>query len=182
MYHFSGFQNKIDETLQWLSGELAKVRTGRANPALLDSVKVDAYGSKVPLKQVGNIGSEDARTLRIEPYDSSQIQAIESAVAKADLGVTTSSDSQSVRVHFPELTEETRTKMLKAAKAKLEEARVTVRNEREDVWNEIKRKEKAGEMSEDEKYRAKEKMQEMVDEANEALEELYEKKVQQLSG
>ncbi len=175
-YDFSSLKQKITETEGWLKKEFQGIRTGRATPALLDGIQVESYGARVPLNQVGNVGVEDPRTLRISVWNAEQIKDIEKAIADANLGVGVSSDEKGVRVTFPELTTERRDTLIKLAKGKLEEARISLRNERDDVWQDIQKKEKEGELSEDEKFRYKDEMQKLIDEANKSLDILSDKK------
>ncbi len=167
---------RLTDIKAWLEKEFAAIRTGRATPALLDGVRVEAYGSMMPLNQVGSVGVEDARTIRIAPWDTTQIAAIERALREADLGVSVMTDSAGVRVVFPELTGERRVQLKKLAKGKLEEARIAVRGARDEAQKDIERQFKDGEMSEDDKFTAKEKLQKLIDEANRSLEVLFEKK------
>ena len=179
-YDFSHLSKGISETHEWFEKELAHVRTGRAAPQLLDSVMVESYGARVPINQVANVGVEDARTLRISPYDPSQVKEIEKAITVADLGVSVSSDDAGARVSFPELTGERREMLAKLIKDKLEEARIRVKNAREDTWNEMQKKEKDGDLSKDEKFTYKDEMQKLVDDANKALEERASKKEEEI--
>ncbi len=181
MYDFSTLSQKIDETKEWLRREYVGVRTGRATPAILDSVRVEAYGSMMPLNQVATIAVEDARTVRVAPWDQSQVRAIEKAIEAAALGVSLATDEKGVRVNFPQLTSERREQLLKLTRAKLEEARVALRKERDHVWTDIQKKEKDGEMSEDDKFRAKEDMQKYIDKGNTELEALAAKKETELN-
>jgi len=180
-YNFSELKTNLDDTSQWLSKEYQGLRTGRATPTLLDVIQVDAYGSRTPLKQVASVSTEDARTLRVSPYDAGLTKDIERAIAAADLGVGTSVADTSVRVSFPELTSERRVEIMKVAKHKLEEARKTVRALRDEVWSDVQRKEKDGEISEDDKYRLKDELQSKVDEANRQLELVFDKKEQEIA-
>lgn len=173
-------QKKLDAAGEWLRGEYVAVRTGQANPSLLDSVKVDSYGAKVAINQVGSVGIEDARTLRISPWDSDSIAAIERAILDADLGVGVVTDSQGLRVTFPELTGERRAQLLKLAKQKLEEARVRVRSARDERMKTIEARNKAKEIGDDEARREKEQVQKQIDEANKKLEALYDRKEQEI--
>jgi len=157
------------------------IRTGQATPALLDAIRVESYGSLVPLNQVGNVGVEDARTLRVAPWDVSQVHAIEKAIRDADLGVSVATDSAGLRVIFPELTSERRTQLMKLAKTKLEDARIAVRAVRDDAMKEIEKALKDGDISEDEKFSKKEAVQATVDTANRELEGLFAKKEQELN-
>lgn len=176
MYNFTSFKTKLTEVEEWLGREYLGVRTGKATPAVLDSVMVDSYGAKTPLKHVAAISIEDARTVRITPWDRSQIGAIQSAIEAANIGLSISPDSAGLRAIFPVLTEERRKMLIKLTGEKLEDARISVRKEREKVWEDIQEQEKAGTMSEDDKYKGKEELQKLVDEANNKLEELAKKK------
>lgn len=175
-YDFKPLDTKLAGAKEWLTREFQGLRTGRATPAILDSVIVQAYGGVVPLKQVATIGIEDARSLRVQAFDPSIIKDIEKAVTAADLGVGVGSDAAGVRVSFPELTSERREQLIKLAKGKLEEARTTVRGGRDDCWKDIQEQEKAGTITEDDKFRLKDEMQKKVDAMNEELQKLFEKK------
>lgn len=181
-YDFTQFKNDLKETEDWLRDEFSNIRTGRATPKILDSIRVDAYGSKVPIQQIGNVTTEDAKTLRVTAWDTSLIPPTEKAIIDADIGVSVSSDEKGLWVKFPQLTEETREKLLKVAKERHEEARITVRTKRDEVWHDIQDKEMKGEISEDEKFRLKDEMQNIVDESNKELDEYYEKKEKEIAG
>lgn len=175
------FSTRLQETADWLSKEFSGIRTGQASPALLDGVKVESYGAKMPINQVASVGIEDARTLRISPWDSSQIGGIETALLEADLGVSVSTDSAGLRISFPELTSERRAQLTKLAKQKLEDARVSVRSARDEIMKLLDKQEKDGELSEDEKFTAKENVQKQVESTNKKLDELYATKEAELS-
>ena len=179
-YDFKAFTGKAAAAREWLGKEYGGLRTGRAAPAILDGISVSAYGSMMPLKQVGNIGVEDARTLRITPWDASLVKDIERAIATANLGVGTVADSSGIRVTFPELTGERRAEFVKLAKGKLEEARTTVRLARDEAWKEIQTKEKEGTLTEDDKFSLKDELQKLVDNANGELEKAFEKKEEEM--
>ncbi len=181
MYSFSHLDQKLTAAGEWLVREYKTLRTGRASPSILDSVHVAAYGSSMPLNQVATIGIEDARTLRISPFDSSLTKEIEKGITEAKLGLGTAVDQSTIRVSFPELTGERRAEFVKIAKGKLEEARTTVRMARDECWKDIQEKEKEGGMSEDEKFRLKEEMQKKIDTCNESLETLFEKKEKEMT-
>ncbi len=182
MTSINTLDTKIDEVRDWLTKEFSAVRSGRASVALLDSVRVDSYGSKVPLNQVGNITVEDARTIRVVPWDTSLIAEIEKGVERADLGVSSSSDEKGVRIAFPALTEETRGNIIKIAKGKLEQGRISLRSLRDDVWGEIQNQEKNGDISEDEKFRLKEEMEKKIKKAQDDFDALYAKKEAEIAG
>ena len=180
-YNFAPFKSKTSEVLEWLSKELSTIRTGRATPMILEQVMVKAYDSKVPIKQIASISIEDARSLKVTPWDKSQTKDIESAISQANLGVSVSGDSTGLRVIFPSLTEEGRNNLMKLVKNKVEEAKVTIRGEREKVWNDIQSKEKEGEISEDDKFKGKTDLQKLVDERNAEIEALASKKEKEIA-
>lgn len=180
-YDFKKFDDRIKDIDTWLMREFTGIRTGRATPALLDLVSVEAYGSKMPMNQVGSVSVEDPRTLRVSVWDASLIKEVERGVTAADLGVSVSADSTGLRVIFPTLTSERRVQLLKLAKAKLEEARVSIRGARDEAMKDIDAKEKAGEMSEDDKFGAKETLQKKVDAGNSSLEGHYSQKEKEIN-
>ena len=180
-YDFKPLEAKLAGAKEWLAREYRGLRTGRASPSILDSVVVSAHGSNMPLKQVGNIGIEDARTLRITPWDAGLVKDIERGVVAANLGLGTATDAAGIRVTFPELTSERREQLVKAAKGKLEEARTTVRVARDETWKDVQEKEKNSEISEDDKFRLKDELQKKVDALNEELEKMFESKETEMS-
>lgn len=180
-YDFKSFDIKIAAAKDWLAKEYKGLRTGRATPAILDNVQVSAYGSMMPLKQVGNISVEDARTLRVSAYDAGVIKDIERGISAANLGVGTSSDGATVRVTFPELTSERREQLVKFAKQKLEEARTSIRLARDESWKEIQEREREGTLTEDDKFQLKEDLQKKVDAANGDLEKAFDAKEEEMS-
>lgn len=166
----------IEESKAWLVQELASLRTGRATPALLDSISLEVYGSRMKLNQVANVSVEDTRTLYVSPWDSSQVKPIEKAITLADLGVSVGADEKGVRVSFPELTAERRGQLVKILKGKLEDARVALRQKRTDA---IKALEKEN-LGEDDVKRAKDEIQKLIDEGNRVLEEVAVRKEKEL--
>ncbi len=180
-FDFKAFALKVASAHEWLGKEYRALRSGRAAPAILDSVFVSAYGSMAPLKSIASIGVEDARTLRVQPFDPSIAKDIEKGISSADLGVGTVSDGTTIRVTFQELTAERREQFVKLAKSKLEEARTAVRVARDEAWKEIQAGEKEGTLTEDDKFRLKDELQEKVDAANESLEEAFKKKESEMS-
>lgn len=180
LYIMNDIESKIQSVLDWLTSEYTGIRTGQATPALLDSVKIESYGTMMPLNQVASIGIEDARTLRISPWDSSLVKTLENTIRDADLGVSVIADSSGVRVVFPELTGDRRVQLLKLAKSKLEDARVSVRAIRDEVMKGLEKQQKDGDISEDEKFAKKEDVQKKVDAINRTLDSIYEKKEQEI--
>jgi ribosome recycling factor len=175
-YDFSKLKAQIKETEEWLARELAGVRTGRATPTLLDAVKPEAYGTRTLLRELGSVSTEDARTLRIIPWDKGLLKAIEKGITDADLGVGVSTDDQGLRVSFPELTSERRAQLTKIASDKTEQARVTLRSHRTDALKALEAAEKAGGMGEDELARHKIEIQKLIDAGNESLAKVLERK------
>ncbi len=175
-YNFEPFKQRVKEIEKWLTTEFSSIRTGQATPAVLDRVSVEAYGTMSPLKNIANISVEDVRTIRVAPWDASQVNAIDKAIIAADLGLSVVNDGKGLRVIFPELTGETRQRIVKVAKQKLEDARVSLRKERESEWDKIQKAEKDGAISEDDKFRSKDEMQKIVDAANKTFEEITAKK------
>ena len=167
--------------MEWLTREFSGIRTGRASPAILDGVLVEAYGSQMPINQVATIATESARTIRISPWDVSQTKAVEKAIVDSGLGLSVTVDGTGLRINFPELSSDRRTALLKIAKQKLEDAKTTLRSERERVVKDIDAQEKSGAISEDDKFRFKTELQKMVEDAGRKLEEVFEKKEKEIA-
>lgn len=179
-YNFSELKKGLSEVESWLSKEYAAVRTGRATPSILDHVMVDSYGGKMAVNQLAGIVSEGPRSLRITPWDMTVNKAIEKAIVNANLGLSVSLDEKGVRVTFPELTSERRQSLVKLSKQKLEDARISLRKIRDQVWDDIQGKEETGAITEDEKFRLKTEMQKIVDETGKKLQNLAERKEQEM--
>ena len=180
-YDFSKLTGGIKETEEWLTRELSGVRTGRATPALLDSVKPEIYGARTPITNVASVTVEDARTIRIVPWDKSVVKSIEKAITEADLGISVSVDDMGLRVIFPELTAERRTMLAKLAGEKFEHAKVTLRGLRNDSIKELENEEKEGSMSKDELFRYKEELQKLIDAGNMSLEAITKRKQDEIT-
>lgn len=142
-------QEKMDKTINVLQDDYATIRAGRANPHVLDKIKVDYYGTPTPIQQVGNISVPEARMIMIAPWEKSLLKEIEKAINMSDLGINPTNDGTTVRLIFPELTEDRRKELVKEVKKKGEAAKVAVRNIRRDTVDAIKKMEKASEISED---------------------------------
>ncbi len=169
-YNTTNFKTELKKIEEWLSKEYSQVHTGRATPIILDSVMVESYGAQMPIKNVASVTVEDPKTLRIAPWDKTQIKAIEGAIQQANLGLSVVSDGDGVRAIFPMLTTETRAKLAKVLKEKLEDARISVRKTRQDEIGRIEN------LTEDEVKRGKEDIQKVVDEVNKNLEAIFAKK------
>lgn len=181
-YDFSPTKTSKEAILEWLRNEYKAIQTGRATPAVLDGIAIELYGARTLIAHTGSITIEDPRTLRVTPWDRSVVGAVEKAINEADIGLSVASDSEGLRVHFPSLTTETRAKLVKILKDRLEDARVRVRSLREDVNKDIDRRAKEGEYGEDEKKRYRDEMQKIVDTANLELEDIFSKKEQEVMG
>lgn len=181
-YNFSQAELDKQTIIEWLQGEYRSIQTGRATPQVLDLVHIDMYGARTAIPHAASVQIEDPRTLRVAPWDKGIIGHMEKAINDADLGLSVSSDGEGLRVHFPSLTTETRSKLVKVLKDRLEDARVRVRSLREEVNKDIDAKEKEGDYGEDEKRRYRDEMQKMVDETNQTLEDLFDKKEKEVMG
>ena len=181
-YNFSQFKAELKKVEEFLSKEYTQLNIGRASPMILDSISVESYGSYVPLKNVASVSIEDPKTLRIAPWDKSQVKGIEKAIVAANLGVSVATDDMGLRVVFPQLTTETRQKLVKVLKEKLEESRITARHERVRVLEDIEAKKKDTKLTEDEMFTAKEELQKLTTEANDNLETIFEKKEKEVMG
>ena len=154
---------KMQKTLDVLSKELAAVRAGRANPAVLDKITVEYYGAPTPLNQVAAISTPDPRTLAIQPWDGSVLKAIEKAIQVSDLGINPQNDGKQIRLNFPPLTEERRKELIKGVSKTGEEAKVALRNIRRDALDKFKAAQKKSEITEDELHDGEDKMQKLTD-------------------
>ncbi len=181
-YDFSNVQTQKEAIMEWLKGEYRSIQTGRATPQVLDLVHIEVYGARTAIAHAGSITIEDPRTLRVAPWDKTILGQMEKAINDADLGVSVSTDSDGLRVHFPALTTETRQKLVKLLKDRLEEGRIRVRALREETNKDIDARAKASEYGEDEQRRYREETQKYVDTANAQLEELFQKKEKEVMG
>ena len=179
---YENIEDNTNKVTDWLTLEMRSIHTGMATPMVLDHVKVEAYGSWMSLSHVAAINIEDAKTLRVMPFDKSQIRDIEKAINEADLGLSVGSDSDGVRVSFPSLTTERRTQYVKMAKERLEEARVRVRAIRDEVKKDIEARAKDGEYGEDDKKSMLQSMQSVIDMATTTLDHTFTKKEKEVMG
>lgn len=171
---------KMHKAVVHLQDEFAGIRTGRATPALVEKIKVDYYGSEVPLQQLAGFSVPEPRVLVVSPYDKGALGAIEKAIQSSDLGVNPSNDGNVIRLSFPELTEERRKEMVKIVRARAEEGRVAVRNIRRHVRHDLEALEKAGEMSRDDLERVEKDLEKVTHEVVEEIDRLLEHKEREL--
>lgn len=171
---------RMSKCVESMKGQMNKVRTGRAHPSLLNSIQVSYYGSMTPLNQVGNIVIEDARTLAVNVFDRSMIQAVEKAIMTSDLGLNPMSAGATIRIPLPALTEERRRDLVKVVRAEAENGRIAVRNVRRDANSEVKTLEKAKECTEDDVRRSEDEVQKMTDTHIKTIDEILAAKEAEL--
>lgn len=174
------YEGKMEKTLNVLLDEFGSIRAGRANPHVLDKIKVDYYGTPTPIQQVGNVNVPEARMIVIQPWEKSLLKAIEKAILTSDLSINPTNDGNVIRLVFPELTEERRKDLAKDVKKKGEAAKVAVRNVRRDANEAFKKKEKAGEISEDDLKLGNEKIQKLTDKMIEKIDKAVETKTKEI--
>uniref|UniRef100_A0A7C4TD57 Ribosome-recycling factor n=1 Tax=candidate division WOR-3 bacterium TaxID=2052148 RepID=A0A7C4TD57_UNCW3 len=173
-------KTKMEKSINLLSQELAKLRTGRASPALLDGIKVEYYGSFLPLNQVASITIPEPRLIVIQPWDKQALSAIEKAINKAGIGLTPNNDGNVIRLPLPPLTTERREELVKLNQKLGEECKIAIRNIRRDANNEIKKQEKDKKISEDESFKLQETIQKMTDEYIKKVDEILKKKEKEI--
>jgi len=173
-------ESKMRKGIDVLRKEFATIRAGRANPAMLDKVRVDYYGTELPVNQLANISVPEPRLLVIQPWDKSSLPLIEKAILKSDLGLTPSSDGTVIRIVIPQLTTERRNELVKVVRKKAEETRVAIRNVRRDINDELKKLEKEHGTSEDEIKRAQESLQKLTDKMIKEVDQVLAVKEQEI--
>ncbi|MFH1073938.1 MAG: ribosome recycling factor [Candidatus Firestonebacteria bacterium] len=162
-FNFAQYEDRLKKGVDHLRKELSTIRTGRANASMLDNIKVEYYGSLVPISQVAAVNVPQAKTIEIKAWDSSALQAIEKAIQKSDLGLNPVNDGKLIRINIPSLTEERRKELVKYAKKVSEEEKVSLRNNRRVANEEIDKTKTKGEISEDQQKKDKEKVQKILD-------------------
>jgi ribosome recycling factor len=172
--------DKMAKSIETLKHDLAKIRTGRAHTGLIDHIRVDYYGSEVPLNQVANVTLSDARTISIQPFEKKMVQVVEKAIRDSDLGVNPATSGDVIRVPMPPLTEERRRELTKIVKHEGENAKVAVRNIRRDAINHLKDLLKKSEVGEDEEKRSQDEVQKMTDKSIADIDKLVAEKEKEL--
>ena len=180
MEELKKYEDKMNKTLDVLLDEFGTIRAGRANPHVLDKLKVDYYGTPTPIQQVGNLSVPEARMIVIQPWEKSLLKPIEKAILTSDLGINPTNDGNCIRLIFPELTEERRKSLSKDIKKKGDQAKVAMRNIRRDANEAFKKMEKANEMSEDDVKLATDKMQKLTDKMTEKVDQAVETKTKEI--
>lgn len=175
-----GKRQNFESAVLHFSEEAAKIRTGRANPGLVENLLVDYYGTKTPLKQIASINIPEARQILIQPWDKGSLVMIEAAIRESDLGLNPGNDGQNIRIVLPQLTEERRKEFVKTLNHRAEDSHIAIRTIREELWKEIQELERESLISEDDKFRGKDDLQKVVDEHNEKIESLRKKKEEEI--
>ncbi len=170
----------MDKSIEHYVADIGQLSTGRASAAMLDSLMMDYYGTKTPLKQVASITTPEPRTIVVAPWDKSNLVNIEKAIRELQLNFNPNNDGQVIRINIPALTEERRKEIVKLLNQKTEEAKISIRKHREEAWDEIQKAEKEGLMGEDDKFIGKEKLQEVIDECNKKIEAIGKKKEEEI--
>ena len=177
---YTEFESKMKKTASVLTEQYDSVRAGKANPAVLDRITVDYYGSPTPIQQIASISTPDARSLLIQPWDASVLKGIEKAIQESDLGINPQNDGKSIRLSFPQLTEERRKDLVKQIRKYTEGGKVAVRNIRRDAMENFKKQQKASEITEDELKMAEKDLQKLTDDSCKEIDKLLENKKKEL--
>jgi ribosome recycling factor len=174
------YEEKMSKSFDSLQGEFASIRAGRANPHILDKIRIDYYGTPTSLQQVANISVPEARMIQIQPWESSLIKDIEKAILVSDLGLTPNNDGKVIRLIFPELTEDRRKELAKDVKKKGDNAKVAIRNVRRDANDTFKKANKAGELSDDELANAEDEVQKLTDKYTAMVDKAIDEKTKEI--
>lgn len=177
---FSDLKSKIEKTKEWFKKELTGLRTGRASPALVEDIKIDYFGTITPLSHLASVKAEDAKTLIIEPWDKNSLESISKAISNSSLGIQPIASKESIRIVLPPLTQERRILLVKILNEKLEEAKIKLRQTRDESWNEIQKQEREKKISQDEKFRLKNKLEEEIKRGVGELEKISQAKRQEI--
>ena len=180
MADYSHIEEKMNKTISVLEENLAEIRAGRANPAILNKIKVEYYGTPTPINQVAGISVPEARVILIQPWDASVLKEIEKEILKSDIGINPNNDGKAIRLVFPELTEERRKEIVKDVKKLTEEAKISIRSIRREGMDEFKAKQKAGEITEDELRGAEDSIQKITDKKVEKIDQISDAKEKEI--
>jgi ribosome recycling factor len=177
---YKKYEDKMQKSIDSVAADFASVRAGRANAAVLDRIMVDYYGSPTPIQQIAAISTPDPRTLLIQPWDTSAVKSIEKAIQNSDLGINPQNDGRSLRLSFPQLTEERRKELVKQIRKYAENGKVAIRNIRRDAMDNFKKQEKKAEITEDEMKQVEKDLQKLTDDSCKKLDDLLAKKEKEL--
>jgi len=170
----------LDKTVEYLRSGLSGLQVGRATPSLIEDLEVESYNQRMPLKQLAAIQTPEPRSILIKPWDKDILKDIAKAISQSKLGLSPIIEEEFIRLKIPPLSEERRRELTKILQEKMEECRISVRRQREEVWREIQNLEQAGKISEDDKFRAKDELQKVIDEYNKKIEEMGKKKEEEI--
>ena len=173
-------EEKMNKAIDHLFDELANVRAGRANPAILNKINVDYYGAATPINQIGTVSVPEARQILITPWDKSMLSAVEKAIQKSDIGINPINDGNSIRINFPELNEQRRKELVKDVKSLCEESKVAIRNVRREAIDQAKSAQKSNEMTEDELRSAEEQIQKLTDKYVDKIDNMFTNKEKEI--
>ncbi len=171
---------ELEKVIKFFEGELQKLRTSRASPSLIEDIEVNCFGSKFPLKQLGAISCSQSNQIVIQPWDKSYLEPIEKAIAQSGLGMSAVVDKNIIRLNLPLLTEEYRQSLIKNLNEKAEQARRTIRHWREIAWDGLQESFREKKITEDEKFRGKDELQKLIDQQNDSIKKLVERKKQEI--
>ena len=177
---YKKYEDKMQKSIDSVAADFASVRAGRANAAVLDRIMVDYYGSPTPIQQIAAISTPDPRTLLIQPWDTSAVKSIEKAIQNSDLGINPQNDGRSLRLSFPQLTEERRKELVKQIRKYAENGKVAIRNIRRDAMDNFKKQEKKAEITEDEMKQVEKDLQKLTDDSCKKLDDLLARKEKEL--
>lgn len=177
---YKKYEDKMQKSIDSVAADFASVRAGRANAAVLDRIMVDYYGSPTPIQQIAAISTPDPRTLLIQPWDTSAVKSIEKAIQNSDLGINPQNDGRSLRLSFPQLTEERRKELVKQIRKYAESGKVAIRNIRRDAMDNFKKQEKKSEITEDEMKQVEKDLQKLTDDSCKKLDDLLAEKEKEL--
>lgn len=176
----NNIKTELDKAVAFLEGESAKIRTGRATPALVENVQVDCFGQRFPLKQLAAISTSGAKQILIQPWDKSYIEGIVQALEKTGIGASPIVDKDAIRLTLPPLTQEYRKNLARLLAEKKEQARKTLRHWRDNAWDEIQENFRQSKIREDDKFRGKDELQKLIDEHNKKIEDIVEGKKKEI--
>lgn len=180
MGKLDAFEEKMEKVINFYHSDLNTIRAGRANPAILEKVKVEYYGTPTPVQQVGNISVPEPHTILIQPWDASILGDIEKAINKSDIGINPQNDGKAIRLNFPPLTEERRKELAKSLHKKAEEAKVGIRNVRRDAMDAAKKQQKNGDITEDDQKAMENDIQKLTDKKIKEIEDILAKKEKEI--
>jgi len=180
MFDVNQARQKMQKTLESLDAELKQIRAGRATPALVESILVDVYGSKMPVNQLANINIVDAHLLIVQPWDKNNVESVVKAINESNIGLTPTVDGELIRLVIPSLSEERRLELVKSLGQIIERSKVAIRQVRRDLIDEVEKSKENKEITEDEEKRQKDQVQTLVDEFNKGIDEISESKTQEL--